>query len=177
MSEEEKNWIALARITKPRGNRGEVAAQDLCEDPDRFADGTEVTLRDPAGRFKTAKIENAWDHRGRLVLKLEGVDSISAAEELRGSEVCIPYEELGPPPEGQHYYVDLVGCVVREADTDREIGTVEAILEPGGPLVLEVRRGSREILIPFIREICVAVEPSEKSIRVRMPEGLEELNA
>ena len=54
MSEEEVNWIALARITKPRGNRGEVAAQDLCEDLDRFAEGNEVTLRDPAGRLKTA---------------------------------------------------------------------------------------------------------------------------
>ena len=96
---------------------------------------------------------------------------------MRGSEVCIPYEELGPPPEGEHYYVDLVGCVVRDADTDREIGVVEAILEPGGPLVLEVRRDKREILIPFIREICVEVEPDKKSIRVRMPEGLEELNA
>ena len=177
MSEDERNWIALARISKPRGNRGEVAAQDLCEDLDRFAEGTEVTLRDPAGRFKTAKIENAWDHQGRLILKFEGVDSISAAEELRGSEILIPYEELGPPPEGEYYYVDLVGCVVRDADTDREIGVVEGIQEPGGPLVLEVRRGDREILIPFIREICVEVEPDEKSIRVRMPEGLEELNA
>jgi len=177
VSEEEKHWIALARITKPRGNRGEVAAQDLCEDLDRFAEGAEMTLRDPAGRLKTAKIENAWDHNGRLILKFEGVDSISDAEQLRGSEVCIPYEELGPPPEGEYYYVDLVGCVVREADTDREIGVVEAILEPGGPLVLEVRRDKREILIPLVREICVEVEPEKKSIRVRMPEGLEELNA
>jgi 16S rRNA processing protein RimM len=174
---DENNWIALARITKPRGNRGEVAAQDLCEDLDRFAEGTEVKLRDTAGRWKTAKIENAWDHEGRLILKFEGVDSISAAEELRGAEVCVPYEELGPPPEGEHYYVDLVGCVVREADTDREIGVVEGILEPGGALLLEVRHGGREILIPFIREICVDVEPEKKSIRVRMPEGLEELNA
>lgn len=177
MSEDEKQWVVLARITKPRGNRGEVAAQDLCEDLDRFGDGVEVTLRDPAGRFRTAKIENAWDHQGRLVLKFEGVDSISAAEELRGTEVCIPYEELGPPPEGEYYYVDLVGCVVRDAETDREIGTVEAIQEPGGPLVLEVVREGREILIPFIKEICIEVDPEGKSIRVRMPEGLEELNA
>lgn len=177
MSEDEKNWIALAKITKPRGNRGEVAALDLCEDLDRFGAGTEVTLRDPAGRFKTAKIENAWDHQGRLILKFEGVDSISAAEELRGTEVCVPYEELGPPPEGEYYYVDLVGCVVRDADSDREIGVVEAVLEPGGSLVLEVWRDGREILIPFRSEICVEVEPEKKSIRVRMPEGLEELNA
>ena len=177
MSDEQKNWIALAKITKPRGNRGEVAAQDLCEDLDRFAEGTELTLRDPAGRLTTARVENAWDHQGRLILKFEGVDSISAAEELRGTEILIPYEELGPPPEGEHYYVDLVGCVVREADTDRKIGVVEAILEPGGPLVLEVRRDNREVLIPFIGEICVEVEPEKKSIRVRMPEGLEELNA
>jgi 16S rRNA processing protein RimM len=173
---EEPTLVALARVVKPRGRRGEIAAADLCDDLGRFVPGAEVQLRDPAGRVRPAKIEEAWDHQGRLVLKFEGVDSISQAEELRGVEVCVPYEELGPPPEGEHYYVDLIGCVVRDADDGHEVGVVAAIQEPGGPIVLEVRRDGREVLIPFVSAICVEVDTEGKSILARLPEGLEELN-
>jgi len=169
-------YVTLARIVKPRGNRGEALARDLCEDPGRFTAGREFRLLYPSGEAKTGRLERGWYHQGRLVLKLEGVDSINDAEELRGVEVQIPYEDLGPPPEGEYYYIDLVGCEVRDADDDRLIGTVEAIQEPGGGMLLEVRRRKRETLIPFRDEVCVEVAPEKKLIRVRLPEGLEELN-
>ena len=171
-----ERFVTLARVVKPRGNRGEALARDLCEDPERFAEGREYRLVYPSGRTETGRLENAWYHQGRLVLKFEGVDSISDAEELRGVELQIPYEELGPPPDGEFYYVDLIGCEVRDADEDRLIGTVKAVQEPGGGLLLEVRKGKRETLIPFRHEICVEVAPERKLIRVRMPEGLGDLN-
>lgn len=169
-------YVTLARIVKPRGNRGEALARDLCEDPERFEPGAELRLLYPSGETKTGRLERGWYHQGRLVLKFEGVDSINDAEELRGVEVQIPYEELGPPPEGEYYYIDLIGCEVRTADDDRLIGTVKAIQEPGGGLLLEVRKGKSETLIPFRDEICVETAPEKKLIRVRLPEGLEDLN-
>lgn len=168
--------VALARITKPRGNKGEVAAQDLCDDLSRFTERSEFALRRTDGTIETATIERAWDHNGRLILKLKGSDSISDAERLRGSEVCIRYGELGEPDEGQHYYVDLIGCEVVESGTGRELGRVQAIQEPGGSLLLEVRRGGREVLVPFVDAICVQVDTAAKRIEVDLPEGLEELN-
>jgi len=168
--------VALARITKPRGNKGEAAAQDFCEDPDRFAAGTQVSLRRPDGSVEPATIERAWEHNGRLIVKLEGVESIGDAEQLRGCEICIPYGELGEPAKGEHYYVDLIGCEVTEAETGRALGKVEAIQEPGGPILLEVRQRGREILIPFVPQICERVDVAAKAIEVRLPEGLEDLN-
>ncbi|MBI1355903.1 MAG: 16S rRNA processing protein RimM [Acidobacteria bacterium] len=168
--------VVLARITKPRGNKGEVAAQDLCEDLERFAEGTVVSLRRPDGSVEPATIEWAWDHQGRLVIKFEGVASIGDAERLRGSEICIPYGDLGPAPEGEHYYVDLIGCEVLEEGTGRELGKVEAIQEPGGSLLLEIRRDGKELLVPYVPEICVAVDVAAKRITARLPEGLEDLN-
>jgi 16S rRNA processing protein RimM len=110
-------------------------------------------------------------------LKFEGVDSISDAEVLRGSEVQIPRSELGAAPEGGYYFDDLIGSKIVEADSGREIGEVEGVLEAGGALLLEVRSGDREILIPFAKHICVEIAPQNGMIRVRMPEGLEELNS
>lgn len=168
--------VALARIVKPRGNKGEVAAQDLCDDLEQFTRRSEFALRRTDGSVETARIERAWDHNGRLILKLEGVESITDAERLRGSEICVPYGELEETGEDEHYYVDLIGCEVFEAETERRLGVVEAIQEPGGSILLEVRRDGREILIPFVEAICSRVDTGSKRIEARLPEGLEELN-
>lgn len=170
------DFVTLAKIFKPRGNRGEAAARDLCDDPDRFEDGTSISLLYPDGRREQKTIEHSWYHQGRLILKLNGVESINDAEELRGCEVQIPYVDLGPPPEGEHYDIDLVGCEVVAADSGRVIGIVEGLQEPGGQTLLDVRLGKKEILIPYTPEICVTVDAVEKRISVQMPEGLEDLN-
>jgi len=66
---------------------------------------------------------------------------------------------------------------VLDAETGREIGVVEGVLEPGGSLLLDVRGERGEILIPFVSEICREVSEERREIRVRLPEGLEELNS
>lgn len=169
-------YVALAKIFKPRGNRGEVAARDLCEDPDRFGDDAVVSLLYPSGLREERTIENAWYHQGRLILKFAGVETITDAENLRGCEVQIPYEDLGPPPEGEHYDIDLIDCEVIAADTGRVIGKVEGMLESGGQPLLEVRQGKKEILIPYTPEICLTVDVEAKRIAVQLPDGLEDLN-
>ena len=169
-------YVALAKIFKPRGNRGEVAARDLCEDPDRFSEDAVVSLLYPSGLREERTIEHAWYHQGRLILKLAGIENIGDAENLRGCEVQIPYEDLGAPPEGEHYDIDLIGCEVIAADTGRVIGKVEELLESGGQPLLDVRQESKEILIPYTPEICLDVNTELKRIKVRLPDGLEDLN-
>lgn len=171
------DYVTIARVLRPRGNRGEVAAQDLSGGGERFAAGACVFLADPSGDRNEAVIERSWHHQGRLILKFRGVDSISDAERLRGREVQIPRAELGAPPEGEYYFDDLIGAKVVEAESGREIGAVRDVIEAGGSLLLEVRSGDREVLIPFAKHICVEITPEDGVIRVRMPEGLEELNS
>ena len=68
------------------------------------------------------KIEELWPHKGYLVLKFEGVDSISEAETLIGCELQVPAAERSKLEPGWAYVSDLVGCAV--FDGDREIGLV-----------------------------------------------------
>ena len=169
-------YVTVARVLRARGNRGEVAAQDLSDDPKRFVAGSGFQLLASSGDRLHVVLENAWYHQGRLILKFEGIETISQAESLRGLEVQIPQAELGPAPEGEYYYQDLIGCQVIDAADDRVLGVVEAIQEPGGGLLLQVRSGAKEILIPFVRSVCVEIAPQQRKIRVRLPEGLEDLN-
>lgn len=179
MSEDpiEQGYTTLARVLKTRGNRGEVAAEDCSDDPlRRFVPRARFFLLDPSAARREAVLERAWHHKGRLILKFEGIDSISEAEGLRGCEVQIPASEMGPPPEGGFFFQDLIGCEVVDADSGRVFGRVGEILEPGGTLLLSVESEGREILVPFASSICVEVAPERRIIRVRLPAGLEELN-
>ena len=48
--------------------------------------------------------------------------------------------------------------------------------ETGGVPLLRVQGDQGELLIPFTPEICFVVDAGNKEIRVRLPEGLKEVN-
>ena len=169
-------FVTIARIVRPRGNSGEVAAEDLSDSIERFKTTREVLLADPGGGRREAVIEKAWRHKGRLILKLTGVESITDAEALRGYEVQIPANELAALPDGEYFLDDLVGCEVVDEEGGRTIGEVTDVLEPGGPLLLEIGAGGHEVLVPLVTAICRDVDVEGRKIRVRLPEGLEDLN-
>ena len=173
-------WVAVARLTRTRGNRGELAAIALTSHPERFQQLREVVLFGAEGSpdaERRMRVEEVWEHGSRFVFKFEGVDTISDAEKLRGAEVCIPAEERPRLPEGEYYHSDLVGCEVVDAGTGERIGVVRAFLEEAGAGLLQVERpDGGELLAPFRSAICVEIDCERKRIAVRLPEGLLELN-
>jgi len=174
----DKEWVVVARILGPRGNRGEVAAVSLSSRPDRFGELEEVFLfdRDGVGPVRL-ELENAWEHKGRMVLKFRGVDTISQAERWRGAEVRVPLAARPALPEGEYYFADLVGCEVFERLSGRRLGRIREVHEYGGPPLLDVEpEGGGELLIPFAASICVEIDPAGGRIIVELPEGLEDLN-
>ena len=177
MAESQQRYVTIARLVRPRGNRGELVAEDLSGEASRFERVREVLVEDAARSRREMEVERAWRHKGRLILKFRGIDSISEAEELRGWRVQLREQEIGPPPAEEFFFRHLIGCRVVDAESGAVVGRVEDVLEPGGQLLLQVKAEGREILIPFVRSICVEIDPEQQRIRVRMPEGLEDLNS
>jgi 16S rRNA processing protein RimM len=163
-------WTTVAVLTRPRGNKGELTAACLSSKPERFADLRSVHL---FGTGEAFEVERIWDHDGALVFKFRGIDSISDAEKLRGAEVRIPSSERVPLEAGEYFQADLLGCEVRDRISNRLIGRVTGWEEYGGPALLEVDDG--RLLIPFVKAICVDIQPEARVIRVELPEGLETL--
>lgn len=161
----------MAVLGRPRGNRGEVTAESLSSQPERFARLREVRLSSDGDLYH---VDEVWAHGGTLVFKFRGVDSITDAEKLRGAEVQVPITErivLGP---GEYFHSDLIGCEVRERGSGRVVGRVTKFEEYGGPPLIEIDGG--RMLIPFVKAICVGVRVEEKQIEVELPAGLEELS-
>ena len=165
-------WITLAVLGKTRGNRGEITAIPLTAKSDRFANLREVYLQSGSDTPRPAELESAWFHDRTLILKFRGVDSISGAETLSGAELRIPASQRAPLEEGEFYQSDLMGCEVVDR-SGRLIGTVRNWQDAGGAGLLELDNG---MLIPFARNICVAIDPAAHRITVELPQGLEDLN-
>jgi 16S rRNA processing protein RimM len=150
--------VLIGRVIKPQGRRGEVLTESLSDRPDRFPSLRQAYVPGPGGAVREVIVTSCWPHKGRFVLKLEGVDSIDEAERFRGLELRLPEESLDPLPEGSFYHHQLRGLeVVHEAGD--VLGTIADILVTGSAPVLVVRGSRGEILIPladsFVKRVDV----------------------
>ncbi len=200
LNAETPRWVLVARVLRARGNKGEVAAEILTDFPERLTKLQEVFLRDPQGKGEPqpVKLQSCWlsqNHRGQIVFHFESVNSISAAEKLRGFEVLLPIEQRVNLPSGQYFVSDLIGCSVFETPAARPVaasspcslaeapallGTVRDVQFPGdktpGTPFLEVDTSQGELLIPLAEDICTKIDLQARRIDVVLPEGLRDLN-
>ena len=122
-----------------------------------------------------------WPHKGLVVLKFRGVDSMNDAELLIGSELQVPSAERADLDPGWTYVSDLIGCVV--LDHAREIGRIEDVQFGAGeaPLLI-VANGAggakgKKFDVPFAEAYLEGVDTAQRQVRMNLPEGMLEINA
>jgi 16S rRNA processing protein RimM len=191
--------VQVARVLRPRGNKGEVIAELLTDFPARISTRKQVYLRKASGEPGPAGLQHFWvdrNHPGMGVFHFAGCATISEAEKLRGYDVLLPFEERMELPAGQYFVTDLVGCTVFELPGDatkltspacameeapRVLGTVREVLFTGetvaGTPLLQVETPGGEMLVPLAEDICARVDVDARRIDVRLPEGLTDVNA
>jgi 16S rRNA processing protein RimM len=163
--------VAVGRLFRVRGNRGELTGEIYSSQPGRAEKLKNVVLELADGKTRPSRIEEIWWHDGRPVFKFEGINSISDAEPWAGADVLVADSEREQPEEGAFSHADLIGCVLW--DRDRKAGVVRAVENFGGGPLLEVRlEDGRDVLIPFARSICKEIDVAAKTIRAEVPEGL-----
>jgi 16S rRNA processing protein RimM len=191
-SETQGDFITLARVIKTQGRHGEVAVEVHSDVPDRFAVGMKLlALQRAASARQTSaeekaperfllKIDGLWPHKGLLVLKFAGVDSMNDAESLIGAELQVPPSERGELERGWTYVSDLVGCTV--LDRGREIGRIEDVQFGAGeaPLLIVASEGKggevKKYDVPFAEAYLEGVDVARKQVRMNLPEGMLEIN-
>lgn len=175
-----REFIVVARILRPQGRQGEVLAEILTDFPKKFAERAQLWLgRDNDAQPREFHLASHWFHKDKIVLKFNGVDSISDAELLKGLLVQIPHDERAEVIEGAIYVGDLVGSVLVDVSGSRhEIGKIEDVRQGAGtaPLVV-VRDRGREFEIPFAEEYFVRFDVGQKILEMKLPAGLLEVNA
>lgn len=172
-------WTILARLVRPQGRHGEVLADILTDFPERFAERRRLFLvssETASEPVREVALENHWPHKGRVVLKFSGVESITDAEALRGLLVAIPASERAELAEGSVYIGDLIGCELVDLNRAGSVGIVADFDREAGLLQVKAP-GGEELLIPFAKEYLVTMDLAGKRIEMRLPEGLLDINA
>ena len=180
---EEAEFVTIARVAKTQGRHGEVAATLLTDFPELFETRRKLfALGDSRKQSGAAEpnrrkleLDEHWFHKGMVVLKFAGVDSISDAETLVGSEIQIPRSERAALGSDEFYVSDLTGCTV--TDSGREIGRIKDVQFGSGEAPLLVIEGEKEYLVPFAAAYIEKIALEQKRLEMKLPEGLLELDA
>ncbi|HEY2362131.1 MAG TPA: ribosome maturation factor RimM [Candidatus Angelobacter sp.] len=181
---EEAEFVTIARVAKTQGRHGEVAATLLTDFPELFEKRRKLFALGESDRKQNGaadvarrqlELDEHWFHKGMVVLKFAGVDSISDAETLVGSEIQIPRSERAALGSDEFYVSDLIGCNV--ADSGREIGRIKDVQFGSGEAPLLVIEGEKEYLVPFAAAYIEKIALEQKRLEMKLPEGLLELDA
>lgn len=165
--------VAIARVARPHGLRGEVAADILTDFPERFEDlGKVVVLADDQSRAELT-IKAFKFQKGRVFLKFAGLDTVESVEPLRNAEICVPEDEAVELEAGEFYDWELEGCRVVTTD-GTELGTVRELMRTGGTEILVVQGTEKDYLVPFAEAICTEVDIENELITIDPPDGLLE---
>ena len=187
------DWVAVAHLLRPQGRRGEVLAELLTDFPERLVGRPRLFLAAEgfAGTPEEARacqVTDCWlpkgRNEGRVVLALDGVETIDAAEVLAGLDLLVEAEHRLPLEDGAAYISDLVGCSV--FDGERRVGVVAEVefptsadgrrrLEEATPLLQVTLPGGGEAMVPFTRAFLREFDPAGKVLRMELPEGLVEV--
>ncbi len=174
-------FITVARVAKTQGRRGEVAADLFTDFPERFEERRHLWALLADGKRRELDLEEFWPHKGRMVLKFAGIDSIEDADALIGSEIQIPAAERAKLEEGSVYISDLKGCAVTARSGNqpaRSLGKIDdVIFGTGEAPLLEIREGKKEYLIPFVESFIEKMDLERREIALVVPEGMLELDA
>jgi 16S rRNA processing protein RimM len=168
--------VTVGRIVRPHGIKGAVVVEPTSDfAAERFKAGS-VLQWQRLGQAVPVTVVESRDFKGRWVVRLEGVTTISEAEALRGLDLEVPADARHPLKAGAYYMDELEGCEV-VTSAGEVVGQVTSVDSAVGTPVLVVRGDAGEVLVPLAEEICRVVDPAAKRIVIDPPAGLIELNA
>jgi 16S rRNA processing protein RimM len=159
-----------------------VLAELHTDFPERFEERRQLSALAADGSRRELQLEEHWFHKGCVVLKFAGVDSITDAEQLGRVELQIPSEQRAPLEKGAAFVSDLVGCEVWAETTgelqmlgvvkDLQFGAGEAPL-----LVIRQKLGADDLLVPYAAEFLKSTDFERRRIDMQLPEGLLDLES
>lgn len=165
------DYLQIGEIVNTHGVRGEVKVLPLTDSQDRF-DALKWVYLDSNGSLKKQDIEGVKHIKGTVILKLKGIDSVEAAEALKGFFLLVDRENAVSLPSGSYFICDILGSDVRDL-SGVSLGKLTEVLHTGSNDVYVVKDGEgRELLLPALKSVIREVSVEEGIIKVVIPEGL-----
>lgn len=158
--------VVLGRLADPYGIRGWLWLYPFGDDPLDWAQMPVWWISREGEPWRECGLKGLKVHGDGLVVLLDGVDSRTAAESMKGVLVGAPREALPKTGKDEFYWTDLIGLDVVNS-TEERLGKVVGLIETGANAVLRVLGDDDvERLLPFVAAVVLAVEKEAGLIRV-----------
>jgi 16S rRNA processing protein RimM len=159
--------LIVGELVGPHGILGDVKLYPLTDYPERLARYRRLVFLFPDGSWQDVRVQRARPHKNVWLLKLRDVNTLEAAEALRGTQVLVRKEHLVPLPEGQFYIHEVIGLKVVTPEGD-ELGTVTDVLRnPANDIYV-----AGPYMIPAVKELVERIDPAAGVLVVRSREAL-----
>ncbi len=169
----EPRYLAVGRVLRPHGIRGELRAEILTDYPERLIEKQYVYVGPDHRRYA---LKGARIHQNVLLLQLEGIEDRNTADELRGELIEIVIEDAVPLEEEEYYHFQLEGMQV-ETDEGEHLGEIVEILSPPGANDIYVVHGARgELLVPAIADVVKEIDLEADRMVIHVIPGLFNTN-
>jgi 16S rRNA processing protein RimM len=171
-----ENLIAVGQISGTHGIKGQVKLHSYSGNLASLQAAKQVVLRSKAGTSHQVRIKHAANHCGKILLALDGFESIEQSTSLIGCELLLLREQLPAPDEDEYYWHDLLGLTVITTE-GQTLGTIAEILETGANDVYLVKNidTRREYLIPAVASVITSVNLQAGTMLITPLEGLLDL--
>ena len=168
----EPRYLAVGRVLRPHGVRGELRVGILTDYPERLGQHTDFYLAHPDSpeAVRRYPVEKLRRSKNVLLLKLACCNDRNGADELRGMLVQVPIEEAVPLEEGEYYHFQLIGVRV-EMEDGEWLGQVAEVIETGANDVYVVRGPRGEVLLPAVDDVVLELDLEMKRMVVRLLPG------
>ena len=169
----------VGRVRRAHGIHGELVVEPLTDVPDAvFAPGRRVfagtVAGDPAPDGRALVVEESRPFKGGWIVAFASIADRNEAERWRERYLLAPRSELAPAADGEFYVHDLFGLSVVDAVTLVVVGEVTDVYELPQGIMLDVRRPTGSVLVPFRAGVVTEVDLAGRRIMISPPEGLIE---
>jgi 16S rRNA processing protein RimM len=162
-------FLAVGRLRRPHGIRGEIIMDVVTDFPDRLRKGMTVYVGEAHEPLRFSAMR-PYDRD--MLVKFDGMETPEAVGRLRNAYIFIKAEDLPELPEGEYYHHQLLGLTALD-EAGAVLGTLSDILETGANDVYTIKTSDgKEMLIPATEEVILSVDLERKEIRIRPPEWL-----
>ena len=160
--------MEIGKMVNTHGLKGHVKVEPWCDGIETFEYLDSIFIKGTE-----YNIESVKPHKNIFLLKLKNIDDINVAEGFKGAIITADREKLPPLPEGTYYITDIIGLEVYE--DEKYIGKISDWIETGSNNVYVIKRPKgKDVLIPAIDDVIKKIDIENKTMSVKLLEGLME---
>lgn len=166
------DYLLIGKIVGVHGIKGVLKILSYAESLSFFTPESKIFLKDSRQNECTCVVKWAKPHKLRnVLLRFEGIDNRDQAEALIDYELFVEACKLPELEQGTYYWKDLIGLMVFTED-ESFLGKISSIMPTGSNDVYVVKDRENEILIPALESVVLKINLENKTMQVRLPEGL-----